>query len=97
MNNIVETFQEIAIKAIEMKSHGLGTKKIIKYIKSNPEGSIQAFFDRYESTKERFKKRDASLISGSFWMRPKAEKEATWTLLEKCRDLSLRYQMMKGD
>ena len=78
-----------------MKAHGLPTKSVTRIVRDKPEEAIEAFFDEYEKTKERFKKRDSSLMSGTFWMRAKKDRDATWELMERCRDLAMRYQLAK--
>lgn len=91
----LDKFVKISLSLIESKVHGLPSKSTLTYVKNNPVEAIEQFFDKYTTTAERFKRRDPSLISGTFWMRPKHEREEIWKSLEACRDLALTYQMEK--
>ena len=90
---IVRDFERAAVEVIETKEHGLPSRKTLEIVRADPRQSLEAFYDRYLETAVKFKGRDPSLISGTFWMRPKAARDKTWALLERCRDLALRYQM----
>lgn len=92
-DEIVREFERAAVEVIEMKAHGLPSRKTLEILRADPRQSLEAFYDRYMETAAKFKKRDPSLIGGTFWMRPKAARDKTWQLLERCRDLALRFQM----
>jgi len=93
MDKILSDFVRTAREVIELKAHGCPTKSALKGLNEDPVGCINRFYDYYTETADKFKKRDPTLISGTFWMRSTSDKKKTWNLLEKCRDLCLRYHM----
>lgn len=95
---VLSRFVIVATKVIEMKeAHGLGTKTTLNHVRNHPEEAIETFYDMYETTADRFKRRDGTLISGTFWLCPCAERNKLWGLMEECRNLALQHQMENND
>ena len=95
LEQILDEFVRAATEIIDSKEHGLPTKSALSSLKRSPEDAIEAFYARYIKTKEKFDSRSNDLISGAFWMRPRASREKIWSGMESCKSLALEYACTK--